>query len=83
MKTMTCKQLGGACDLELNAGTFDDIVKLSKAHTREMIDKGDQPHVKAMHEMYDLMQSAEGFNEWMEQKRQEFEELPDIDILDN
>ena len=78
MKTMTCKQLGGACDIELHAGTFDDIVELGKAHARKMIKMGDQPHIKAMHEMRDLMQSAEGFNEWMKQKRQEFEALPDI-----
>ena len=25
MKTMTCKQLGGACDLEFQAETFEEI----------------------------------------------------------
>lgn len=30
MKTMTCKQLGGACDLEFKADTFDDMAQQSK-----------------------------------------------------
>ena len=27
MKTMTCKQLGGACNKTFSADTFDEIVK--------------------------------------------------------
>ena len=30
MKTMTCKQLGGACDKTFSADTFDEIVTMSK-----------------------------------------------------
>lgn len=32
MKTMTCKQLGGACDQELSAETWDDMVKTMTRH---------------------------------------------------
>lgn len=32
MKTMTCKQLGGACNKEFHANTFDEIAEASKSH---------------------------------------------------
>ena len=35
MKTMTCKQLGGTCNLKMYAQSWDDIVKLMTAHVRE------------------------------------------------
>jgi len=76
MKTMTCKQLGGACDLEFRAETFDEIANLSKAHGTEMFQKGDEPHLKAMQEMQAIMQAPGGFQEWMDEKRKAFEALP-------
>ena len=48
MKTMTCKQLGGACDLEFRAESFEEIAVLSKNHGMEMFQKGDQEHLEAM-----------------------------------
>ena len=41
MKKMTCKQLGGACDLEFQANTFDEIAELSKKHGKEMFEKNE------------------------------------------
>ncbi len=35
MKTMPCKQLGGACDVEFKADSFDDMAELRKAHAME------------------------------------------------
>ena len=32
MKTMSCRQLGGACDKEFHANTFEDMAELSKKH---------------------------------------------------
>lgn len=77
MKTMTCKQLGGACDLEFKANTFDEIAKLSKEHGMEMYQKGEEVHLKAMNEMQELMKSPNAMNEWFESKRKEFESLPE------
>ncbi|WP_233098838.1 hypothetical protein [Aureibaculum flavum] len=48
MKTMTCKQLGGACEKKFNANTFDEIGEMSKVHAMEMVQLGDKPHLKAM-----------------------------------
>lgn len=35
MKTMTCKELGGACDEELSAETWDEMVGTMTAHVTE------------------------------------------------
>lgn len=76
MKTMTCKQLGGACDLEFTANTFEEIAELSKNHGMEMFQKQDGAHLKAMEEMQSLMKSPEGMQNWMQSKRNLFDSLP-------
>lgn len=82
MKTMTCKQLGGACDQEFHADTFDSIAEQSKKHGMEMFQLGDEAHMKAMNEMQSLMQSPDAMTEWMDIKRKKFDSLPDNDKLD-
>ena len=69
MKKMTCKQLGGACDLEFQANTFDEIAELSKKHGKEMFEKNDTVHLEAMHKMQELMKK------WFADKRKEFDSL--------
>ena len=73
---MTCKQLGGACDKEFHANTFDEIAQLSKKHGMEMFQTNDAGHLKAMNEMQSLMQSPAAMKEWFENKRREFDALP-------
>ncbi len=51
MKTMNCKQLGGACENEFHANSFDEIAEMSKQHGMEMFQKKDEAHLKAMNEM--------------------------------
>ena len=77
MKTMTCNQLGGACDKEFRADTFEEIAEMSKKHGMEMFQKGDEAHLKAMKEMQELMKSPEAVKEWFENKRKEFDALTD------
>ena len=76
MKTMTCRQLGGACDKKFHANTFEEIAEMSKNHGIEMFQKGDEAHMKAMNEMQEMMQKPEAMKEWFGQKRKEFEALP-------
>ena len=77
MKKMTCKQLGGACDKIFEANTFDEMAEQSKQHGMEMYKAGDEAHLKAMNEMRALMQSPDAMKEWMNDKRKEFDALPD------
>mgnify|MGYP003970784085 FL=1 len=76
MKTMTCLQLGGACDMEFHAPTFNEMAELSKKHSMEMFQQGDADHFKAMNDMQKLMKSPDAMNEWFENKRTEFDSLP-------
>ena len=75
MKTMTCKQLGGACDEVFHANSFDEIAEMSKQHGMEMFQQGDEEHLKAMDEMEDLMKNPDAMKEWFENKRIEFDAL--------
>ena len=36
MKTMTCMQLGGACDMEFHATSCEVIAELNKKHGMQM-----------------------------------------------
>lgn len=78
MKKMTCKQLGGACSLEFTAATFEEIAALGKKHGMEMFQAGDAEHLKAMKEMQELMKTPEQMNAWFENKRSEFNALPEL-----
>ena len=75
MKTMTCKQLGGACDKTFSADTFDEIVTMSKRHGMEMFEKSDKSHLDAMEEISVLMQDQSKMQEWFNQKKEEFNAL--------
>jgi len=75
MKTMTCKQLGGACDKKFQANSFDEIANMSKQHGMEMFQKKDAAHLKAMNEMQELMKKPEAMKKWFESKKKEFEAL--------
>lgn len=77
MKTMTCKQLGGACDREFHAATFEEMAEMSRRHGMEMFQKGDEAHIKVMSEMRELMSDPQAMEKWMESKRKEFEALPE------
>jgi hypothetical protein len=75
MKTMTCRQLGGACDVAFRADSFDEMAELSKKHGMEMFRKGDEAHLRAMEEMKSLKAEPNAMKEWFDGKRAEFEAL--------
>jgi hypothetical protein len=77
MKTMTCNQLGGACDKKFHATSFDEIAGMSKQHAMEMFQKKDAAHLRAMNEMQELMKKPEAMKEWFEGKKKEFGALPE------
>ncbi len=77
MKTMNCKQLGGACEMEFSAETFDEMVELSKKHGMEMFQAQDEAHLKVMQDIQELMKNPVAMQNWFDSKRAEFEALPD------
>ncbi len=79
MKSMSCHELGGACDVLFTAATFEEIQEKSKQHGMEMFQKQDTPHIQAMQKMRELMQSADSDSmmKWMAEKRRAFYAKPE------
>jgi hypothetical protein len=77
MKTMTCKQLGGACDEKFRAATFKDMTNMSRNHRMKMAQQQDIPHLEAMDAMRDLMKTSKLMQEWMIEKQAVFDALPE------
>ncbi len=75
MKSMTCRQLGGACDEVFSAETFEEIAELSKQHGRAMFQAQDAPHLAAMEKMKE-MKSPEAMQDWFMARKAEFDALP-------
>ena len=74
---MTCKQLGGECDEVFRADSFEAMADMSKQHGKDMLQKQDEAHLKAMSKMHELMKTPAAMEKWFETKRQEFVALPD------
>lgn len=77
MKTMSCKELGGACGKVFHANTFEEIAEMSKQHGMEMFQKKDEGHLNAMNAMQELMKEPKAMKAWFENKKKEFDALPE------
>jgi hypothetical protein len=53
MKTMTCTQLGGPCNIPFHGTTADDVINAQDKHLKEMVANGDVSHKNAL----DMMQA--------------------------
>ena len=58
MKSMTCLQLGGACEQVFTGETFDELARQSKQHGGEMFAIKDVPHMAAMEQLMELMKNG-------------------------
>ena len=76
MKSMTCQELGGACDLIFTAETFEEMAELSKQHGKDMYIKQDAAHLEAMSAMQELMKEPEALKKWFMEKRAAFDAKP-------
>ena len=76
MKTISCKELGGACSQAFRGSTFEEVASQSQQHGAEMVALADQPHLDAIAEMMTILESGH-VDEWMNAKMELFELLPD------
>ena len=51
MKTMTCRQLGGPCDLAHTGESADDVINAQDRHLKEAEKAGDVTHQQAREDM--------------------------------
>ena len=77
MKTMTCKHLGGPCDLPLRGETADEVIKAQDRHLKEMVANGDQAHESALKEMKGRWKRPISGMGWYRRIKRDFAALPE------
>ena len=76
MKTMTCRQLGGACDLALHGGDHNEVIKAQDEHLREAVAAGSAEHEPALRDMKGRWKRPVSGLKWYRQVQRDFEALP-------
>jgi hypothetical protein len=74
---MTCRQLGGACDLALRGETADEVIKAQDRHLREAVAGGDTAHGPALEEMKGRWKHPLRGMGWYKSTKREFAGLPE------
>ena len=77
MKTMTCQQLGGPCDLAHTGETADDVINAQDQHLKEVVAGGDTAHETALKEMKGRWKHPIKGMGWYKQAKKDFAALPE------
>jgi hypothetical protein len=77
MKTMTCKQLGGPCDLPLHGETANDVIKAQDKHLKDVVASGDDAHQSALKEMKGRWKNPVAGMGWYRKAKRDFAALPE------
>ena len=77
LKTMTCKQMGGPCDLQIHGETADEVIKAQDRHLKEMVANGDETHKSALKKMKGRWKNPISGMGWYRQIKRDFAALPE------
>ena len=77
MKTMTCTQLGGPCDLALRGDTADVVIKAQDRHLKDVVGGGDAAHQGALSSMKGRWKNPIAGMGWYRQVKRDFAALPE------
>ena len=77
MKTMTCKQLGGPCDVAFDGETADEVIKAQDKHLRDAVAAGDETHKSALDAMKGRWKSPIKGMGWYRATKKAFAALPE------
>jgi predicted small metal-binding protein len=77
MKTMTCQQLGGPCELALRGSTADEVIKAQDKHLKEAVAGGDEAHRPAFEDMKGRWKHPISGMGWYRSTKKAFAALPD------
>jgi hypothetical protein len=72
MKTMTCRQLGGPCDVPLTGITADEIIKAQDQHLKAQVADGDATHSQAHDEMKGRWKHPVSGLRWYKRAKRDF-----------
>jgi hypothetical protein len=74
---MTCKQLGGPCDLALRGQSADEVIKAQDKHLKEAVRGGDETHRDALRAMQGRWKRPLSGMRWYKNTKREFAALPE------
>ena len=77
MKTMTCKQLGGPCDIAHQGEDHNDVIKAQDQHLKEQVAAGDETHREAREAMRGRWKRPISGLQWYRDVGREFARLPE------
>lgn len=77
---MTCKDLGGPCDLAHHGSTADEIIKAQDKHLKDAVAGGDRTHTSAFREMKGRWRHPVSGMGWYRATKREFAALPEDSI---
>ncbi|NHN57376.1 DUF1059 domain-containing protein [Calidifontibacter sp. DB0510] len=77
MKTLTCRDLGGPCDLEHRGETADDVIKAQDQHLKDAVAAGDIAHEDANAAMRARWKNPIKGMSWYRSTKKAFAALPD------
>jgi hypothetical protein len=77
VKTMTCQQLGGPCDLPLRGNTANDVIKAQDQHLKDMVAGGDDTHQSALKDMKGRWKNPIAGMGWYRKAKRDFAALPE------
>lgn len=77
MKGMTCKQLGGPCDLLLEGSTADEVIKAQDQHLKDAVAGGDATHEAALKDMKGRWKHPIAGMGWYKQVKRDYAALPE------
>ena len=75
-KTMTCRQLGGPCDMRFHGKTADLIIKAQDSHLKEMVAGGEISHQEALKGMQERWKNPISGMGWYIKTKKSFAALP-------
>ena len=76
MKSMTCRSLGGACDVAHEGEDANGVIKAHDAHLREVVATGDTAHEEALRAMKGRWKRPVSGLKWYRQVQRDYDALP-------
>jgi hypothetical protein len=76
MKTMTCQQLGGPCELAHVGDDANEIIKHQDSHLRQAVAAGSTDHEPALGDMKGRWRHPISGMKWYRQVQRDFDALP-------
>jgi predicted small metal-binding protein len=77
MKTMTCKELGGPCDIAHRGESANEVIKAQDRHLKEVVAAGDTAHQGALEEMKGRWKHPVAGMGWYRSAKRDFANRPE------